>query len=104
MNKYEIIKKNIDEYDYYSLLKMGAPTDEFDDYSRELAEEISEDYSVEEIAVIIAEKIDRAFGNQVNPDKFISIATKIHSELQREKLKLLLYSSVRENDCAGTCS
>ena len=32
MDKFRIIKKYIDEYDYYSLLKHGAPEDEFDSY------------------------------------------------------------------------
>lgn len=35
---FEIVKKYIDEYDYYKLLYSGAPDDEFDDYSQMIAE------------------------------------------------------------------
>ena len=30
MTKYSIVKKHVDEMDYYSLLLNGAPDDEFD--------------------------------------------------------------------------
>lgn len=84
MSKYQIIKKHIDEYDYYSLLKNGAPDDEFDSYSREFAELINERNTVEEIAVIIAERLERAFGNEVEPEKFISVAEKIKEAMMSE--------------------
>jgi hypothetical protein len=42
MNRFEIVKKYIDEYDYYDLLACGAPNDEFDRYSRKFANTITE--------------------------------------------------------------
>jgi len=42
MSKFEVIKKYIDEYDYYSLLASHAPKNEFDSYSRKIAAVITE--------------------------------------------------------------
>ena len=42
MDRFEIIKKRIDKYDYYKLLACGAPNDEFDSYSRKFANTITE--------------------------------------------------------------
>ena len=50
MNRFEIVKKYIDEYDYYDLLACGAPNDEFDSYSRKFANTITEKDSIEDIA------------------------------------------------------
>ena len=57
MSKFKVVKKYIDEFDYYSLLEGGAPQDEFDSYSRELAGLITENDSVEDIALRIAETL-----------------------------------------------
>lgn len=84
MSKFQIIKKYIDEYDYYSLLKNGAPADEFDSYALEFAELINVDNTVEAIAGILAERLDRAFGNEVEPEKFISVAEKIKEAMMNE--------------------
>lgn len=81
MNKFEIIKKYIDEYDYYALLANGAPSDEFDSYSREFEKHISDKYSVEEIALLIAETMDKAFGEEVNPEHFLETARRIRTDL-----------------------
>ena len=86
MSKYEVIKKYIDEFDYYSLLEGGAPNDEFDSYSRKFAETITENDSVEDIAMLIAETIDKAFGEDVKPEKFLEIAQKIKNALQEASL------------------
>lgn len=80
MNKYSIIKKYIDEFDYYALLKNGAPSNEFDSYSRELTKQIQESDTVEKIAVVL----DIAFGNEVYPEKFMEVARKIKSALNNE--------------------
>ena len=48
MNRFEIVKKYIDEYDYYDLLACGAPNDEFDSYSRKFANTITEKDSIED--------------------------------------------------------
>lgn len=84
MDKYCIVKKYIDEYDYYSLLECGAPDDEFDCYSREFAQIIQEDSTIEEIANIIANRMDKAFGNEVSAEKFIKTAKKIKIALNNE--------------------
>ena len=77
MSKFEVIKKYIDEFDYYGLLKGGAPYDEFDNYSRKLAENIKEDDNVEAIAMLIAKTMDKAFGEEIISEKFLETAQKI---------------------------
>lgn len=84
MNRFEIVKKCIDEYDYYDLLACGAPNDEFDSYSRELANTITEKDSVEDIARIIAETMDKAFAEEINPEKYMETARLIRTELYGE--------------------
>ena len=79
--KFKIIKKYIDEYDYYSLLKHGAPNDEFDSYSRVLAEKISAKDSVESIAESIAILLDKAFSAEVNYEKYMIVAEKIRNDI-----------------------
>lgn len=81
MNRFEIIKKYIDEYDYYALLANGAPNDEFDCYSYELANVITENDTVEDIARVIAETMDVAFSEEINPKKFYKTATLIRNAL-----------------------
>lgn len=81
MSKYEIIKKHIDEYDYFGLLAGGAPDDEFDSYSKKLADAISENDTVETIAGIIAKTMDAAFGVDEDSKKFVETAKKIKADL-----------------------
>ena len=81
MGKFEVIKKCIDEFDYYGLLERGAPSDEFDNYSRRLVWIIDETDTVENIAMKIAELMDSAFGETVHSDKFIGLAQKIKESL-----------------------
>ena len=81
MNKYLIIKKYIDEFDYYDLLKHGALDNEFDIYSKYFCDVINKEDSVEKIAETISNRMDRAFGNEVRPDRFIDTAKKIKDGL-----------------------
>ena len=81
MNKFEIIKKYIDEYDYYGLLAGHAPNDEFDSYSQMFADTITEYDSAEDIARLIAETMDKAFAEKINPEKFIDTARNIRKAL-----------------------
>ena len=81
MNKFEVIKKYIDEYDYYALLACQAPDDEFDIYSRKFAETITENDTVEDIAMLIAETMDDAFGEEIKPENFLKVAQKIRKAL-----------------------
>ena len=78
---FEIVKKYIDEYDYYKLLYSGAPDDEFDDYSQMIAEEIDDDCSVEDIASIIAKAFNKRFGEGVEQEQFLVIAKNIMFEI-----------------------
>ena len=77
MTKYDVIKKYIDEYDYYGLLKSGAPNDEFDIESRALYYYISTHYTIEEIAIEIAKVFEIAFGGNNKPEQFMETAQKI---------------------------
>ena len=74
----------IDEFDYYGLLASCAPNDEFDSYSHKFADVISENCTVEEIARIIAETMDKAFAEEINPEKFMETARLIRTELYGE--------------------
>ncbi len=84
MSKFEIIKKYIDEYDYYDLLACHAPNNEFDSYSRKIADDITKNDTVEDIAMLIANTIDKAFGEKINSDKFLDIAKKIKKALYED--------------------
>lgn len=81
MNKYDIVKKHIDEYDYYNLLACHAPSDEFDSYSHKLAQIITENDTVEHIATLLADTLDKAFGEDVNPVRYMETAQKIKTDL-----------------------
>lgn len=81
MDRFEIIKKRIDEYDYYKLLARGAPNDEFDSYSRMFANTITEKDSIEDIARLIAETMDKAFSEEIKPEKFLETAKMICKDL-----------------------
>lgn len=81
MNRFEIVKKYIDEYDYYDLLACGSPNDEFDSYSRKLANTITDKDSIEDIARLISETLDKAFAEEIRPEKFLETAKMIRKEL-----------------------
>ena len=59
MDKYSIIKKYIDELDYLNLLANHAPGDEFDEESKEIAVKVTESLTVQGIAWIIAEVLNK---------------------------------------------
>lgn len=83
MTKYQIIKKYIDELNYYGLHDI-APDDEFDSYSRQLADQIGENDTAEIIAMKIANLMDPSFGNKVQPEKYLNIAKKMKTALKNE--------------------
>jgi len=78
---FTIVKKYIDEYDYYGLLRDGAPVDEFISESLRISDHISEDSSIEQIAATIADVFHTAFGNEEDPNHYMTVAQKIWSEL-----------------------
>lgn len=81
MDKYSIIKKCIDELDYFNLLKSHAPVDEFDGESEEIAAKVTESLTVQEIAWIITEVFNKQFNDTNSPDIFMDCAKKIYHEL-----------------------
>ena len=83
MNKFLIVKKAIDNADPCGLLACCAPLGEYDDESAEIAAMISDEDSVEEIAVICANVFSRAFAENVSADKFQGVAEEIWRELEK---------------------
>lgn len=88
MKRYCIVKKYIDKYDFDGLLEMGAPEDEYDVESQRIAEMITEDSSVDQIANAISVVMYQSMGSLSktdvsNPGNFTEIATEIRNELWR---------------------
>jgi len=80
-DKFAVVKKYIDELDYYSLLQEGAPEDEFDSESYKISQLITNDSPVERIAEVIAMVMRAAFGNEEAAEKYMEVAKKIKAEL-----------------------
>lgn len=80
-DKLTIVKKYIDKHDYYSLLKHGAPDDEYLSEAVEISDLISADSSAEHIAAAIALVMQKYFGNNTKPEQYLEIAEEIKSEL-----------------------
>ena len=82
-----IVKKYADKYDFYDLLALGAPHDEYDNESRRISGLISCDSSPAEIASAIYKVMYRVFGDisdncSMRPDTFLGIAGKICNEVR----------------------
>ena len=45
-DRFHIVKKYIDQMDYYDLLASGAPSDEFDIESKEISARIRQEHTV----------------------------------------------------------
>ena len=82
-DKYFVVKKFIDQMDYYALLAGGSPFDEFDLESRMISEMLQYDHSVQEIANIIASVFNEQFGEHDDASVFLSVAERIKSELAK---------------------
>lgn len=82
---FKIVKKYIDEYDYYCLLSEGAPDDEFATEALRISDRISEDSTIEQIATTIADVFHLAFGNEEHPELYLPVAQKIWAELHPTK-------------------
>lgn len=59
--KFEIVKKYIDEMDYMGLLSLGCPKNEYDGESEKIAIRIKPDMSPEEIALLINDVFTKSF-------------------------------------------
>ena len=82
-NRFHIVKKYIDQMDYYGLLAGGAPFDEFDIESKKISKIIRYDHSVQEIANIMASVFNEQFGEHDNASAFLSVAQQIKNELTK---------------------
>lgn len=74
---FKIVKKVIDEFNPYDLLP-EAPSDEFDSESREIAEKVNDNSTVEEIAEIISKVFSKAFDEKFELKDCIVAAEKIY--------------------------
>ena len=82
-DKFFVVKKFIDQMDYYALLAGGSPSDEFDLESRMISEMLQYDHSAQEIANIIASVFNKQFGEHDDASVFLSVAERIKSELAK---------------------
>ena len=79
--KFLIIKKFIDQMDYYDLLAGGAPSDEFNIESKEISSKVRCEHSVQEIADIIASVFNDYFNEHYDDVVFFPVAEQIKNEL-----------------------
>ena len=77
ISKYQLVKKAIDKLDVYGLLEGGAPDDEFDSESKEIADRLSESDSVIQIAEVITDVFNKAFDLHDKPSVYYSTAEEI---------------------------
>ena len=80
-DRFHIVKKYIDQMDYYALLAGGAPSDEFDIESKEICARIRYDYSAQDIAEIIASVFNEHFDEHDDAIVFLAVAEQIEKEL-----------------------
>lgn len=80
-DKFLVIKKYIDQMDYYDLLASGAPSDEFDIESKEISSRVRYDHSVQDIAEIIASVFNEYFDEHDDATVFLVVAEQIEKEL-----------------------
>lgn len=79
-DRFHIVKKYIDQMDYYDLLASGAPSDEFDIESKEISTRIRQEHTVWEIAEIIAQVFHEYFDNNDDATAFLSVAKQMKNE------------------------
>ena len=82
-NRFHVVKKYIDQMDYYGLLASGAPSDEFDIETKEIRAKISDDHSVQDIAVIIASVLNEYFDQHDDATAFLPVAEQIKNEVPK---------------------
>lgn len=81
MNKFLIVKTAVDRADPCGLLEHGAPSDEYDRESTEIAALISANQTAREIAGIASEVFSRCFNADYSAEMFIEAAEKIRRGL-----------------------
>ena len=82
-DKFLVVKKYIDQMDYYALLASGAPSDEFDMESKEISARIRDDHSAQDIAEIITLVFNKCFGEHDDATVFLAVAEQIEKELSK---------------------
>ena len=82
---FNIVKKYVDQMDYYALLAQGSPKDEFDIESAKISSRISHNSDVAEIATIIADVFSLSFGEEENAEDFMKWAIAIKKDIEKSK-------------------
>ena len=93
---YQIVKQAIDELDVYRLLEQGAPKDEFEEEALQIAERISPNDSIQQIASVIADVFNKAFDEHADVSAFLATAERI-SQLLETNLAEMKCMGIREN-------
>lgn len=86
---FDIVKKAIDEFNPYGLLP-EAPSNEFDSESRKIAEQISINSTVEQIAEIIGKVLSRAFDIKFEVNECMTTAENINMSINGYIRKMIL--------------
>jgi len=81
LSKFSVVKRHIDEMDYYGLLASDAPADEYDSESKLISNSITESSTIQEIASKIAGVFSRQFNDNLKPYWVIGCAEKIYRDL-----------------------
>lgn len=81
---YMLVKKVIDEFDFYTLFPgIDAPDSEYDLESRSIAEKIQYGMTDKDIAVIIKDVFDYYFDAQYSVNVYMEPAKQIHSYINQ---------------------
>ena len=85
---YGIVKKEIDEWDAYALLAGGSPDDEFDAESRKIANKLTNDSTMQDIAYIISNIFTASFDDPENfkAEMCLDVAQKIKKSMDEQFL------------------
>ncbi|MCR5602623.1 MAG: hypothetical protein K6G27_02840 [Lachnospiraceae bacterium] len=89
MDIFHIVKKYMDEYDFYGLLKGGAPRDEYDSESESIASQIKTGSTEKEIENVISTVMEKSFAVSVDnlppqsPKNYRDISERIKDEMDR---------------------
>lgn len=80
---FRAVKKQIDSYDAYGLLEMGAPKDEFDIESRMITNRLQKGMMTYSIARVIADVMCEMFTPDFEAQEFVSQAKAIKAILEK---------------------
>ena len=103
MSKFDQIKRQIDRLDPHDLLASRAPQDEYDAESQKISARISFADSAEQIADVIAEVMQAAFGVPESPARYQETALNIRRALAYEHYGQIADLFEYENDPDSAC-